>query len=273
MPRGISLHIGVNVVDHDHYVDLADLSCCEADAIAMQKIAKKRDFEKTRLLKSKQATRANVTEAIESAAAELKSGDLFLITYAGHGCFVPDINKDERKEKRRGAKSDRLDETWCLYDGQQIDDERAVLWSKFKKGVRICILSDSCHSGTTARGGDTKLVQGKGFKKRSVPREAANATYEKNKAFYDALQCEPSAKLECSLLLISGCQDHESSGEDSDIGHGFFTNALMDLLDKQAFTGTYKELHKAITEYMPEWQNPNLYPPTSELRDQKAFAI
>ena len=274
MARGISLHIGVNVVDPDHYVGLDDLSFCEADAITMEEIAKKQGFE-TELLLSKQATRKKVAGSIERAIAELKEGDLFLITYAGHGCYIPDTNKDERKAKKRGAKLDRRDETWCLYDAQQVDDERGLLWSRFRKGVRICILSDSCHSGTTARGGDdgSSVKQGPGFKKRAAGQSSADATYEKHKTFYDSLQCEVPDKIGAELLLLSGCQDDEESGEDSDIGHGNFTYALNDLWADGSFEGTYAELFEAIREYMPEWQNPNLYPDRSPLKNQRPFSI
>lgn len=271
MARGLSLHIGVNIVDKDHYVGIEDLNFCEADALAMQALAEKQGFE-TELLLSKQATRKRVTAAIERAAAELEPGDIFLITYAGHGSSVPDVNRDESREKRRGAKLDRKDETWCLYDAQQVDDERGELWSRFSKGVRICILSDSCHSGTTARGSAEDAPLPATIRKRSVSRTSADATYTRNKAFYDNLQRAPE-KIEADLLLISGCQDHEESGEDSEIGHGNFTFALIELWQEGAFEGTYADLHKAIREYMPEWQNPNIYPDRSPLKKEKPFMI
>ena len=139
--------------------------------------------------------------------------------------------------------------------------------------MRICILSDSCHSGTTARGGADEISHARGFKKRSVSRQAADATYEKNKAFYDSLQVEAPAKIDASLLLLSGCQDHEESGEDSEIGHGNFTYALKDLWNDGEFKGTYADLHKAIRDYMPEWQNPNIYPDRSPLKKERPFQI
>ena len=46
---------------------------------------------------------------------------------------------------------DGYDETWVLYDRQLVDDELYTLWSKFAPGVRIVVLSDSCHSGTAIR--------------------------------------------------------------------------------------------------------------------------
>ena len=56
-----------------------------------------------------------------------------------------------------GEEADKLDETWCLYDGQLIDDELYFELSKFAAGVRILVLSDSCHSGTVVRAGPPAL--------------------------------------------------------------------------------------------------------------------
>lgn len=269
MSQGISVHIGVNKLNHKHYVDMSDLDFCEADAKAMRKLAKKQGFQ-TSMLLGKKATRDNVSEAISSAAEQLKKGDLFFITYAGHGCYIPDTNKDERKE--RGHRLDRRDETWCLYDAQQVDDERGVLWSRFKKGVRICILSDSCHSGTTARSGKKK-PKGPTFKSRAAEPDAALATYEKHKAFYDSLQRDVP-RIKADFLQISGCQDHEESGEDSDLGHGNFTYALKEIYEDGAFEGDYMDLYEAVKVEMPNYQTPNLFPSRPPLfADESPFKI
>jgi hypothetical protein len=44
-----------------------------------------------------------------------------------------------------------MNETWVLYDRQMVDNEVYCLWGKFKSGVKIFVLSDSCHSGTMMR--------------------------------------------------------------------------------------------------------------------------
>ena len=72
----------------------------------------------------------------------LVSGDILLLTYSGHGGQIPDVT---------GEETDKLDETWCLYDGQLIDDEMYLELSRFAAGVRVLVFSDSCHSGTVVR--------------------------------------------------------------------------------------------------------------------------
>src|SRR5687767_5304590 len=135
--KGLALTIGLNSVSPAHYGGWSgDLVACEADAQDMASIAKANGFKVTMLL-TKSGTRARVAKEIKSAATSLKSGDIFLLSYSGHGGQLPDLNADE---------TDAQDETWCLYDGEQVDDELYVLLGRFKKGVRILVFSDSCHS-------------------------------------------------------------------------------------------------------------------------------
>ena len=143
--KGIALAIGLNEIDPSHYGTNGKLAACEADAKDMIAIARKAGFQlygNSGLMLTRQATRAAVRKAFEDAAGQLSAGDIFLVHYSGHGGQVPDRNGDERDGK---------DETWCLYDGQLIDDEIYFLLSKFKEGVRVLMTSDSCHSGTVAR--------------------------------------------------------------------------------------------------------------------------
>ncbi len=111
MPNGLAVTIGLNSVDPMHYQGWSgDLIACEADVNDMAQIARSERFKVTTLL-TKQATRAHVSKAIAEAAGSLKAGDLFLLSYSGHGGQLPDLNADE---------DDGEDETWCLYDGELV---------------------------------------------------------------------------------------------------------------------------------------------------------
>jgi metacaspase-1 len=102
-----------------------------------------------------------VSEAIGEAAEQLESGDLLFWTYLGHGGQMPDPDREE---------SDARDETWVLFDRQLLDDELYALWARFQPGVRIVVLSDSCHSGSVTRHGQQRYER--------IRRELDRATKE-----------------------------------------------------------------------------------------------
>ena len=140
--KAMSVHLGLNSVSAAHYGGWSgELMACEADAQDMAALAKSRGM-KTTVLLTRNATRAKALAAIRLAAKQLTSGDLFFLTYSGHGGQIPDVT---------GEEDDKKDETWCLYDAQLIDDELYLELSGFAEGVRVLMLSDSCHSGTVAR--------------------------------------------------------------------------------------------------------------------------
>ena len=142
MPKGLAIALGLNAVSPSHYAGWSGvLNGCEADAEDMAAVAKSKKFSVTELL-TKTATRGRLTAELARAAKELQSGDILLLSYSGHGGQVPDLNGDE---------PDGEDETWCLYDGQLVDDELYVLLTQFARGVRVLVFSDSCHSGTVVK--------------------------------------------------------------------------------------------------------------------------
>jgi hypothetical protein len=141
--RGHSLHIGLNVVDDAAYgTPIQPLSGCVNDANSMTALATSQGFSTTTLV-DRQGTSQNILDGIAQAAGELRAGDFFLLTYAGHGSQVPDTTGEEGP--------DALDETWVTYDRQLIDDELAAALGRFQPGVRILVVSDSCHSGSMTR--------------------------------------------------------------------------------------------------------------------------
>lgn len=255
-PRGISVHIGVNIVDPQHYGGSWDgkLSACENDCADMQRIAACQGFE-THCLKSAQATRAAVANAIRSAASKLHGGDFFLLSYSGHGGTIPDVDGDEE---------DQVDETWCLFDGQLLDDELNILWSEFEAGVRLLVVSDSCHSGTMLRDLNFRTAgqivePDEVFERtRAMPRPIARATARKNRQFYADLQRQlpdPRPEIKATVRLLSGCQEDELSWEGK--GNGRFTEALKETYADGRFEGDYLTFHRAIEQQLKDRQRPN----------------
>lgn len=260
MTQGLSLHIGVNAVDPAHYSGWSgELNACEFDAESMQEIAQQRGYEAALLLTA-QATRQSVADAIRGAASRLVAGDIFFISYAGHGGQVPDKNGDE---------PDSTDETWCLYDGMLIDDELHDLWGKFASGVRVLVVSDSCHSGTVTRAGRGLLnleaaaeqLKAYGIDKpryRFMPPGEASKTYRAHKAFYDDIGRRLPADMPpptATVRLFSGCQDDQLSADGT--FNGLFTATLVKVWNSGAFDGDYAAFHNEIVRRMPPIQRPN----------------
>jgi hypothetical protein len=280
MATGLSLHIGLNAVDPKHYGGWdGALKACEFDAEDMTALAENRGFKTTTLL-TKEATKESVTREIVAAARTLRAGDMFLLTYSGHGGSVPDTNDDEPDDK---------DETWVLYDQQLVDDELYVLWGRFAPGVRILMLSDSCHSGTMAR---TRmyaaLAESEPFRStfddpsepriRAMPEDVANKTYKSNEKLYEDIQRDnPSGDrvaVGASVLLISGCQDNQFSMDGP--RNGAFTKTLKDVWNDGAFRGNYRRFHREIKRNMPPWQSPNLFQvglPNPQFLGQAPFTV
>lgn len=274
MAKGISIHIGLNSVDSNHYDGWAgELIACEYDAKSMYTLARSKNFS-AQFLKTKKATRQNVIKAIREASESLENGDLFLLTYSGHGGQIPDVNGDET--------DDDLDETWVLFDGQLLDDELFNLWADFQEGVRIIVLSDSCHSGSVTKDIErndpgTKRIDGINFK--FMPREVAVKTYRKNRGFYDKVVGYLPAEqkeIKASVILISGCQDDQLSLDGWD--NSLFTAALLNVWDNDNFQGNYKAFHAAIVQSIPSSNNqrPNyllIGSQSSEFENQQPFNI
>jgi hypothetical protein len=262
MARGISLHLGLNEVDPAHYDGWdGKLGACEFDADAMESIASSRGFQTTKLL-TPAVTADAVKAAIESAADELESGDFFFCSYSGHGGQVPDKNGEDE--------DDQTDETWVLYDRQLIDDELYVLWGKFKPGVRIFLLSDSCHSGSVAKAIEDEVpnvvataeaAAQHSPRYRALPRDTMIATYREHQQLYDDIQkAVPSsaasqADVGATVILISGCQDDELSLDG--FANGRFTEELLKVWNNGSWSGSYPDFHEAIRTGMPDYQQPN----------------
>ena len=253
---GIALHIGLNRVDPAHYAGWAGiLVACEADANDLYAITNGRGLSASRLLTS-EATSAAVTDAIKNAAGRLAAGDLFVLTYSGHGGQVTDVSGDE---------ADGLDETWVLYDRQLLDDELYALWAGFAQGVRILVLSDSCHSGSVVRDefyAASPANQGPAPRFKFLPRDVRVATNDAHRALYDGIQQELGAgdreQVDATVLLISGCQDNQYS-RDGD-RNGLFTEQLRAVWDDGRFSGSHRDLFQAISQRMPPDQTPNYLP-------------
>lgn len=256
MPKGICLAVGLNRVDPLAYDGAGPLTGCENDARAIAELARAAGLAVADTLLSEAATRERTVAAIRDVGRRLESGDLFVLSFGGHGAQVPDEDGDEE---------DSLDETLCFYDTMFIDDEFRALWAGFAPGVRVVVLSDSCHSGTVSRHAKIEATRAAHLRARgepegpapdgplavrALPDDAAAETYARHRDLYRAVKAEAAAaardvpEIGAGVLLLSACRDDQYA---MDIGsHGAFTRALLDAWDGGAFRGSYLELAEAI---------------------------
>lgn len=258
MAKGYSIIIGLNKVNPEHYAGWdGELDQPVNDAHAISELAKAANFE-TKLFLDDKATREGIISEIQNASQTLESGDVCFIYYSGHGGQVDDLSWDEE---------DELDETWCLYDAQLIDDEIHYLLTEFKPGVRIVVLSDSCHSGTITKAlpwEDKEVVE------KMMPHEYIQKTFDKNKDLYTEIYDElrklnaDDIEIQASVLQISGCQDYETSLAFRKDAYSLFTKMLLESQKEKSLN--YQQLHESITRLIDERlkfigrrQTPNLF--------------
>ena len=260
MPKGISLHIGLNNIDPGHYSDVFPvLKGPEFDAEDMRAIAGKMGFEPEKLI-SPEATREAVLSRISQAAQALEAGDIFLITFSGHGSNLP------------GKEKDGKDETWCMYDGEVSDNELFDRYCEFREDVRILVVSDSCHSGTVIELHGNRVV-------KSLPDETARYTYRSNQAFYDnirtTLRERSKEDLKASIKLLAACQDNQAA-EDDDF-NSLYTRELKSVWQHGDFQGNYQEFHNALlARFDNSLQTPNyemLGKTNTKYDNQKPFTV
>jgi metacaspase-1 len=292
--RAMSLHIGLNSVNPKDYEGWSGpLAACEFDANDMAAIATSQGIAAKKLL-TKAATRKAVLNVIRAGAKALKKSDLFLLTYSGHGGQVTDVSGDE---------DDKQDETWCLFDGQLIDDELYFELSKFAASVRVLVLSDSCHSGTVTRARpSSESAPPPGMRAKLMPADVASRVYAAHQAFYDGLQhsvakaagkaplADPDVvlgkltlqggrvqsiakKFEAAVILIAGCQDNQVSLDGDH--NGAFTGQLRHVWNNGKFKGTHAQFHAQVVAGMPASQTPNLFllGPAAAFAAQQPFKV
>jgi hypothetical protein len=265
MARGISLHVGLDQVDSYAYGGWdGTLAGPVGDARAMEAIARSEGYRSVVLL-DRQATAARVLTAIRSAASALRPGDVFLLTFSGNGAQLAEADTPEQMPTG-------YDETWVCWDRQLLDDELHAALSTFARDVRIVVLSDACHTGTTTRAllsasppvrtpdgarrakimplavSDADLARrGPGYAQlRTAARtELARAMARLRTLNRRQLELRKATGcLAARVVLLAACQDTQVAYDGP--GQSAFTTALLRVWDDGRFTGSYSHLLAAI---------------------------
>jgi hypothetical protein len=252
MSRAVSIHIGVNtprgrMLGHP-------LQHSEITAWRMASLAEQAGYESLLVLRGAAATRRAVHDALSAAAGSMTRGDTLLVSFAGHGCLQADVDADD---------GHGWDETWCLYDGEIVDDQLASYWRLFAPGVRIVVVADGCHSAGCGRDEDEIVHAGHDrYASRmtvgGVPVYRAADPWSAEVPDYtgSCIGAPPhdTDGIHASVLLLA------AAGEDQKAQDGLFTHHLLDLWDNGAFPGTFCDLHRLVRDRVTTERGPRQEP-------------
>ncbi|WP_432987529.1 caspase family protein [Dactylosporangium sp. CA-233914] len=264
----LAVCIGIN----DYPGTANDLSGCRNDAEDWSAALQSRGFTTRRLL-DEAASGEAIRTAIRSLLSQATTGDAVVITYSGHGTWLPDTNGDE---------PDHRDEALCPHDiaenGPLLDDELHDLFALAPEGVRTVLISDSCHSGTLTRLAHaptpplalTPLDVTAPHVLPARPRFLPPSTFLPPQGYLRAAAATKTPRKpdpRPTALLLSGCTDPEYSYDATFDGrpNGAFTYVALTTLAGLPPKATYRDWLNAIRATLPS----ETYPQTPSLQATK----
>jgi hypothetical protein len=273
-----ALCIGIN----DYPGTNMDLHGCVNDANDWAAALADRGFTVRKLLNA-EATKAAMVNAMGDTIGSAKSGDSVVITYSGHGTYAPDQDGDE---------VDGLDEALCPHDiragGPLLDDEIRTIFAARGSGVRLLLISDSCHSGTVTRAAATEpeaegprprfMPMGNWLPDEALPRTRSGDIAPQIVAPGGQSPLRGVLQKQQGDLLLAGCAEGPNNfSYDAYIAqryNGAFTVYALRTLRALQEPATYNDWHQAIRRYLPSAsyaQTPQIFGDAAA-RARKPFA-
>jgi hypothetical protein len=220
-----ALLVGIN-----NYKTINGLQGCINDVTNVRNVIKTFfGFTNTdiRVLTDERATKANILSRFEKMVSESNQGDLLIFQFSGHGSQILDRNNDEL--------NDHMDELICPYDmnwddGFITDDMLGNILSGLKKGVRMEIILDSCHSGTGTR--DINPCHSSGVQQKGIIRNRCvrppvdiESRYQGEEDMLKPIRAfRTDKRIILNHVLWAGCRDNQTSA-DAEID-GYFNGAF-----------------------------------------------
>jgi hypothetical protein len=213
------------------------------------------------LLTDAQATRHNILSALRYLVGNAEAGDVVCFYYAGHGGLLPATTDPHNS---------RFYEAIIPYTGDWIYDFRldeAVAGMKPEE-VNLTVILDSCHSG----GMHASDALEQWVAPRCIPlRPDVLAGIQEMQTLWPFGICLASGSTELipnvsnvrieqgvlvdldadpnkTLLpsakstLLAACNYYETAGEDERYHHGYFTQALLDVVNSSGFLASPRQL-------------------------------
>ena len=215
------------------------------DARLFFDLAVARGFIEPALLMGEAATRAAVRATLVEMAALCEPGDLFLLTFSGHG---------GRTGVRTESGESREVGTWQLYDGTLNDEQLTADLARFREGVRVLVVSDNCGGGMPMKSRSPQSPGG--LEGTPLSRPAIEGF------------------LKASVLVLAACQEDKYADGPGLPGH--FAAAMSRVLNSSSFSGPYGAFHHALCNEMPSYQKPDYYrlgTPNAAFESQQPLSI
>jgi metacaspase-1 len=233
-----ALCVGIN----DYPIRGMDLKGCVNDAKAWARaLAAHFDFASgdVTLLLDGAATKRRMVTALKALMRRASSGDHLVFTNSSHGTYLADTDEDEA----------RFDEAMCPWDCRDrllVDDELRELFDGLPSGVRLTVVSDSCHSGSVTRAAlpgsvatpdqrRVRFMNPRHLGHRELP------SASRHEARSIRRERRPESRMK--EVLVSGCTDVQYS-YDAKIGtkfHGAMTFHALRALEEAGWDLSYAD--------------------------------
>ncbi len=242
-------------------ISAPNLSWCIADATSFATMLNDAfGFDEVCVLQDAKATSQAILGGVKSLLSKSQAGDVVCLYFSGHGGRLA----------QDGDASGRYYETLVPYDCPAMVTSgqiASIAQSLPPSQVNFTIVLDSCHSGgiylSPEMTGFRGFICGQAFMDAFV---AACQTVVPFISLLDPAAIDGNvSQLACSAnlasmcvdpskdnpndakaTLLSACDYNENAGESGDLGHGFFTSALLDTVNQSGFEMSHPDLLAAL---------------------------
>ena len=230
-----ALCVGIN--DYP-FGDANDLRGCVNDASDWSNLLRKHfDFADIQQLLNADATKENIIKGLKDLLVGAQAGDVLVFTNASHGTYLADTDGDEPK----------FDEALCPYDSDSnllIDDELRELFLNVPDGVRLTVISDSCHSGSVTRVAVKEYRRSRQLSPAILKQPVLSP--DQMRAARKATEKFPESGM--NEILLSGCKSNQTSADAyiANDYHGAMSYYAIKAITDAGYKLTYAELHDAL---------------------------
>ena len=174
---------------------------CGVDATDFANVLRGSGFE-TLLLLDHDVTWKNLSCCI-AEAAELGAGDLFVLMVSGHG--GQDLYFNHQTEQIE------VHESWCLWDGEVLDNDIIRAFAQFAAGVRIVVVNDQCHAGGIFDGNERHTRGPAGFVPVAFSAPERQTNWKRAIGFRDSGRLFGRKQAPPMLIQFASCRAEQAS--------------------------------------------------------------